>query len=155
MEETVNQVTTEQTGRTFTQEELDAIVSDRLKRDRQKYADYEELKTKAQAYDEAREAEKTELEKATERAAALQTELDQLKHDSSVRELRDKVSLETGVPALLLKAETEDEMREMAKAILDFHNPSYPAVKDAGEVSHIGKQTTKQQFADWADKAFG
>ena len=98
---------------------------------------------------------KTELEKATERAAALQTELDQLKHDSSVRELRDKVSLETGVPALLLKAETEDEMREMAKAILDFHNPSYPAVKDAGEVSHIGKQTTKQQFADWADKAFG
>ena len=40
--ETVKQEVTEE--RTFTQSELDAIVADRLKRDRAKYADYEQLK---------------------------------------------------------------------------------------------------------------
>ena len=42
--ETVNQ---EQATKTFTQSELDAIISDRLKRERDKYADYETLKEKA------------------------------------------------------------------------------------------------------------
>ena len=40
--------------RTFTQTELDAIVRDRLKREREKYADYADLQTKAKAYDEAK-----------------------------------------------------------------------------------------------------
>lgn len=152
--ETVLQAeTTEE--RTFTQAELDAIVSDRLKRDRQKYADYDALKEKAAKYDEAQEAEKTELERATARANSLQGELDTLKHLYEVRELRDKVSTETGVPATLLSADTEDEMRAQAKAILDFRSPGYPSVFDAGEVTHtVGKKTTKQQFAEWAESAF-
>ena len=52
-EETVNQETTVETPeRTFSQTEVDAIISDRLKREREKYADYADLKTKAGAYDE-------------------------------------------------------------------------------------------------------
>ena len=52
MAETVNQEQTTSTPaapaeRTFTQSELDAIVVDRLGRERQKYADYEDLKVKA------------------------------------------------------------------------------------------------------------
>lgn len=151
MEENTNQ------ERTFTQAELDAIVQDRLKRERDKYADYDSLKEKAQQYDEAKEAEKTELEKATERAAALQTELDGLKHLNEVRALRDKVALATGVPAALLSAETEEELTEQANRILEFAKPNtYPAVKDAGEITHnVGKKTTKQQFAEWAQEALG
>ena len=48
--ETVNQetqsVTTEQ--KTFTQEEVNSIIAERLGRDRQKYADYDSLKEKAE-----------------------------------------------------------------------------------------------------------
>ena len=39
--------------RTFTQAEMDAIISDRLKRERAKYADYNELQAKAAKFDEA------------------------------------------------------------------------------------------------------
>lgn len=40
-------------GKTFTQEELDRIVGERVRRERDKYADYEELKSKAEAGAEA------------------------------------------------------------------------------------------------------
>ena len=51
-----------------TQEDLDIIVGERLKREREKYADYEALKEKAAKYDQAEEASKSELQKATEKA---------------------------------------------------------------------------------------
>lgn len=146
-----------QEERTFTQAELDAIIQDRLKRERDKYSDYDALKEKAQQYDDAKEAEKSELEKATERAAALQAELDGMKHQNEVRALRDKVAEQTGVPASLLSAETEEEMVEQANRILEFAKPNtYPTVKDAGEITHnVGKKSTKQQFAEWAQNALG
>ena len=53
--------------KTFTQAELDQIVKDRLARDRKKFADYDELKTKLTQFEEAenkrKESEMTELEK--------------------------------------------------------------------------------------------
>ncbi len=153
MEETVKQEATE---KTFTQAELDAIVGDRLKRDRQKYADYDDLKAKAAKFDQMEEANKTELQKAIERGDALQSELDSIKAANEIRDIRTKVAEETGVPASLLTASTEDECREQAKAILAYASPKgYPQVKDAGEVTNVGKMTTKQQFAEWANKAFG
>lgn len=149
--------TTQESERTFTQAELDAIVGDRLKRERARYADYDALKEKAAQYDAEKEAEKSELEKATERAAALQAELDDMKHQSEVRALRDKVALQTGVPATLLSADTEDELMDQANKILEFAKPNaYPSVKDGGEVTHnVGKRTAKQQFAEWAEEALG
>ena len=77
MAETVKQETTpaageQQTERTFTQAEMNAIIADRLNRERTKYADYDALKAKAQQFDAAQEADKSELQKATEKAASLQ-----------------------------------------------------------------------------------
>ena len=48
--ETVNQEVeqaTEQAEKTFTQSELDQIIGERLKREREKYPDYDALKEKA------------------------------------------------------------------------------------------------------------
>ena len=151
--ETVKQEATEE--RTFTQSELDAIVADRLKRDRQKYADYEQLKDKAAEYDRLSEASKSELQKAVEARDALQKELDDLKSAAAIREIRAKVSEETGIPMSLITAATEEDCKAQAQAILSFTQAQgYPAVKDAGEVVTGGKQTTKQQFAQWANEAF-
>ena len=156
--ETVNQdnQAIENPERTFTQAEVDAIVGDRLKRDRQKYADYETLKEKADKFDEMEESNKSELQKAIERGDALQVELDKLKGANAVRELRNKVADETGVPAHLLTGSTEEECREQASAIAEYAKPSgYPSVRDGGEVRNTGKPTTRQQFAEWANNAFG
>lgn len=155
--ETVNQENNNATEKTFTQAEVDAIVGDRLKRDRAKYSDYEDLKAKAEKYDQLEEASKSELQKAIERGDALQTELDALKSANSIREIRQKVAEATGIPIYLLTANTEEECQEQAKRILEFSSPKgYPNVRDGGEVTkNIGKQTTRQQFADWLGEAFG
>ena len=139
--------------RTFSQDEVNAIVGKRLAEEKVKYADYDDLKAKAAKFDEVEEANKSELQKATERAAALEKELNGLKKAEEVRIIRENVAKETGIPAHLLTGSTEEECKAQATAIADYAKPApYPAVKDAGEVNNVGKATTRQQFADWASK---
>ena len=102
MAETVNQETSTAEQQTFTQDELNKIVGERLARERDKYSDYDELKKKAAAFDEAQEAQKSELQKAQDRALALEAELNGLKKRDEVRTVRETVATETGVPASLL-----------------------------------------------------
>ena len=158
--ETVNQETAtvvneESAEKTFTQSELDQIISERLKREREKYLDYDSLKEKAQKLDQIEEDAKSELQKAQERAEKLQTELSELKHAEEVRTIRDKVAKETGVPASLLTGETEADCNEQAAGILSFKtNVNYPTVKDGGEIQKTVDGSTRQQFAEWASQAF-
>jgi hypothetical protein len=50
------------------QEELDRIITDRLARERAKYADYDDLKTKAQQHDALLESQKSDADKAIDEA---------------------------------------------------------------------------------------
>lgn len=150
--ETVNQEATAETVKTFTQEEVNEIIAERLKRDRKERSDYEELKQKAAKLDEIEEANKTELQKANERADGLQKELDALKSAQTLREIRDKVSSETGIPVNLLTGGTEEECRTQAESIKAFAQPqTYPAIKDAGEANYTSKVETRDKFAEWAN----
>lgn len=153
MNETVNQETTTMgntSERTFTQSEMDAIIGERLARERAKYADYDTMKQKAEQFDAAEEASKSELQKATERAEALQKQVDAMMKADTARQVRDKVAKETGVPAHLLTADTEEACTEQAKAIMAFAQPSgYPVVKDAGEVTKRSKGSAQEEFAEW------
>ena len=65
--------------KTFTQSELNAIISDRLNREREKYAGFEDFKAKAEKYDAQVEAEKTDLEKAQEQANSYKAQLEALR----------------------------------------------------------------------------
>ena len=80
-----------QPERTFTQSEMEAIIGERLKRERAKYADYSEVKAKAAKYDEAEEASKTELQKAVEERDRYKAEFDKLKAE---RERAEQVANE-------------------------------------------------------------
>ena len=151
-EETVNQGTqnAEVETKTFTQEEVNSIVAERLGRDRQKYADYDSLKKKAEEFDKLQEANKSELEKVTERANKLENELASIKKANEVRDIRLKISNETGVPLELLTEETEEGCKKQADAINAFAMPKgYPKVKDGGEINGTLKQSNGKQFADW------
>lgn len=151
MEETVKEATE---TKTFTEEDVNRIVTDRLHRERQKYEgiDLDALKEKAAKFDEMEEASKSELQKANEKAANLETELNALKKANEVREIRDKVAKETGVPYSLLTAETEDECRNQAQAVLDYKRTPYPAVRDGGEVQTTIKHSTREQFAEYLNQ---
>ena len=58
----------EDAGKTFTQDELNRIVAERVSRAQAKFADYGELKTKAAELDKVRDANKTDLERHVEAA---------------------------------------------------------------------------------------
>ena len=156
MQETVNQeiATNEQPKeeKLFTQEEVNGFFS---KRYSEMMSQINEYKAKAEKYDELEEANKTELQKATERANALEAELNTMKKASEIRAIRDNVASKTGVPASMLTFDTEEECTAQANEILNFRKPAgYPTVKDGGEVSHVGGTTTRDQFAEWANEAF-
>lgn len=139
----------EPTEKTFTQADVDRIVTNRLS----KYSDYEELKAKAAKFDEVEEANKSELQKAIDKANGLQAELDGLKKAAEIRQVRDEVSKETGVPASLLTGETKEECATQAAAIAEYKAQNapgaYPSVKDGGDPQISIKKETRDQFADW------
>ena len=137
--------------RTFTQEEVNAMIGKRLSEEKSKYADYDEIKAKAAKFDEAEEKNKTELQKATERASALESELNAMKKADEARMMREKVAKETGVPSNLITGSTEEECKAQAEAIKAYAQPgAYPRVKDGGELpKNQNASTTKQQFADF------
>lgn len=122
--------------KTFTQAELNAIVQKRVGEVTAKYENYEALKEKALKFDQIEEESKTELQKATEKAESLQSELDALKAANQERELKEKIAAETGVPASLLRGSSETDLKAQAEAIMGFAKTSgakYPNVKDGGE----------------------
>lgn len=75
------------------QAELNAIIKQRVDRERAKYADYDDLKTKAAEYDATVQASKSEAEKANDRLAALERELENTKSSA----LRTRVAAEFGI----------------------------------------------------------
>lgn len=155
MSETVNQEATANEPKTFTQEELDKILNDRLARERKKYEgiNLDELKSKAARLDELEEASKTELEKERERTKKLQAELDGIRKAEEIRAIRDAVAKETGIPANLLTADDELGCREQAEAIRAFAIPAgYPSVKDGGDPQNLSGRSTRDEFALYAQQ---
>lgn len=61
-----------------TQADLDRLIGERVKRERDKYADYKELKTKADEFDRLAEANKSEIEKANDRVTKAEAEVAQV-----------------------------------------------------------------------------
>lgn len=126
MNETVHQepVTTaagvQQEPRTFTQDEVNSIIADRLTRERAKYADYDDLKAKAQQFDTTK------------------AQLDALNAANAQRDMKARVSAATGVPVELLTADTEEACTAQAQAIAAYAKPvnRYPVIHDGGELPY-------------------
>lgn len=75
----------------FTQAELDAHIADRLKREREKYADYDALKTRAAKLQEIEDAQKSAEEKLQEQLTALQQQTEKAKADRRDAVLRSAI----------------------------------------------------------------
>lgn len=63
-------------GNTFTQADLDRLIADRLKREKQKYADYGELKRKAEKLETLEAEQLTEQEKLQKQVQELEGKLE-------------------------------------------------------------------------------
>ena len=128
--------------KTFTQEQVDSIVKERLARAKATPpADYDELKAKAARLDEIEDAQKSELERITEQAtkaqasaADWQAKFEQLQaqrqHELDVR----KAAGEYGVDADVLMRMGGD-VDENAKFLQgkDAARPKFGSMSDGGE----------------------
>lgn len=148
------EITGNQAERTFTQDEMNAIIADRLSREKSKYADYDELKAKALKFDEAEESSKSELQKQTERADKLQAQYDALIKSNDIRNTREKVAKETGVPLELLTGADEESCKAQAEAILKFAKPkNYPGTKTT-PTQQSGGSSTDNAMRELAHQLF-
>jgi hypothetical protein len=77
--------------KTFTQAQLDKIVSDRLKRQKEQFKDYDDLKSKATKFDELDAASKSDLEKANERAAEAEAKSEKATQTANQRLIRGEI----------------------------------------------------------------
>lgn len=144
-----NNSTADAGEKTFTQAEMDAIIEGRLAREKQKYADYEDLKEKAGKYEVLKNSSKTEAEKTAEQIADLQKQLEGLTKEKTVSQARSKVAAEMKVPVELLTGEDEETCKKQAKAILNFAKPTnYPGTRSNN------KPHTNESHADDGMRAF-
>ncbi|RAU96833.1 scaffolding protein [Paenibacillus sp. YN15] len=125
--------------KTFTQAELDALIADRLGRERKKYADYDELKTKLTALEQAEEERKKTQMSEQER---LQAERDEALRKASEAEASVSAKV-TAANQRLISAEFRTLAREAnvpadrIAAALKLADLSGADVDDEGNVSGV------------------
>lgn len=101
------------------QDDLNRLIADRVSRERAKYADYTDLKAKASKFDELDAANKSEIEKANEKAAAAEKAAEKATADA----LRLRVALKHGISDedadLFLTGTDEETLTKQAERLTD------------------------------------
>lgn len=133
---TTPEETTTETGKSFTQEDVDRIVKDRVTRERAKYGDYNDLKTKASRLDEIETANASEQEKAVKAARDEATKAE--------RERSNAVLARAEARALAAEADFQDPTDAVAFLKLADVKVDEDGQVDADEI--------RSQLKDLADK---
>ena len=102
------------------QEDLNRIIGDRIKRVEAKFSDYKDVAAKAAEYDKLQAANQTEAEKAAARIAELEAELTGVRSEST----RLRIATEHGITdaddiALFLTGTDEETLTKQAKRLAD------------------------------------
>lgn len=98
------------------QEDFDKAIQARIARERSKFADYDEVKARADKLAEIEEANKTEAERTAERLAAAEKRNAEL----VTKATRAEVAAAKGVPIDLLSGSTKEELEAAADALIAF-----------------------------------
>lgn len=123
------------TDKTFTQAELDAIVRDRLKREREKFGDYDDLKAKAADADKNKGA----LEKLLDRFGALEEKLARSARNELIAEVAEKKGLTRGQAKRLQGDTLEELMADADDLVASFKGQDGKSADGAGEKAGDGK----------------
>ena len=136
---TPNEGEQQQQEQTFTQADIDRIVKERVKRERERFADYDDLKAKA-------EGAKT----ATERLAALEAKLAEADAREQRRQLVESVAAKHGITdpddvQLFLTGADEDTLTAQAERLAARQGEQR---RKGNYVPNEGRTTTNTGDAD-------
>lgn len=130
------------------QEEFNKIVEARLQRERAKYADYDDLKTKAAEYDLLAEAGKTELQKERERAEAAERKAAAYEAEKQFATWAAEIVKGSSIPANALRGSTKEELTEHFEVLKSIAAPQQqkrgtPPGKAAGDGGKPGSRAAE------------
>ena len=129
------QPTQEQAESTFSQEDVNRIVQERLQREREKYSDYDELKTAAERAQE--------LEAQTQELTAKVAEFESKEEH---RKLVADVAETAGVPAGVLKGDTKEELEAHAEALKSLlQNTTGPVIPGQEKRPHKVEESDERK----------
>jgi|GEM_PF-2047254 len=123
--EATTETSTEESGTTFSQEQVNDLLAKQKGKITSKFADYGDLKAAAAKLTEIEEASASELEKAQKKATELETRL----KETEASALRMEVASEKELPAKLvpfLTATDRDGLAEQANTLLENLKPANP-----------------------------
>ena len=115
-----------------TQEELDNIVKERIRREREKYSDYEELKNRVSELETENSALKSTVEDDKQTRADLDAQIIDLQGKVTNYEtasLRTRIALQNGLPYDLadrLQGTDEEALKADAERLAGFMRPATP-----------------------------
>ena len=99
-------------SKTFTQEQVNALLADTKRKERDKFADYDEVKAKAGRLDQIEQESKTETQKALDKAAELETELNKYRTKDQVTQWAAEITKDSDIPASVLRGSTKEELEQ-------------------------------------------
>lgn len=113
-----------ETPKTFSQDQVNALLANQKREIAGKYADYDQIKADSAELGRIREGEKTELQKAQERAA----EAEKRAEKAEFEKLVDRIANREGkrVPAGSLTGKTEAELIASADALIAWRDENGP-----------------------------
>ena len=139
--------------KTFTQEQVNALVGSARVHERQKYQNYDQYKAAFEELEKIKEGEKSDLQKAIERAEKAESERNALQAEKDKSTWASEVSKATGVPAEVLRGSTKEEMQAHAEALKPhFATNAAPVVNSDGFAPAAGAAATNaERFAQVLD----
>jgi hypothetical protein len=98
--------------KTFTQEQVNALLATEKRKAAEKFADYDAVKEKASRLDQLEQDSKTELQKALDEAAALKSKVEKFERQAQVNTWADEITKDSDIPASVLRGETREELEK-------------------------------------------
>lgn len=104
-------------GQSFSQEDVDRIVNDRLARERKKFEGFDDIKAKAEKFDAV----------ASERDALAEKVRD-FESQAERSRIASEVAKEAGVPAEALRGNTREDLEAHAEVLKALIKPAGPVI---------------------------
>jgi hypothetical protein len=129
-------------SKTFTQEELDKIVADRIARERkklEKFADYDDIKTKASEYEKALEEKRLAELSAQERAEEIAKKFEAERNDyaKQLEEFKSKAERQQVVNAFIKAAPSVNIPSDRIDAAIKLADLSAVSIGEDGAVNGL------------------
>lgn len=123
--------------KTLSQADVDRIVSERLARERQKFADYDDLKTKAAEFDKIQDSQKTELQREQEARQRAEAENAELKTSA------ERIRIDAALVAAAAAAKVVDPNDVVALLRADAEKFALVKVGEDGQIAGAADAVAK------------